>query len=218
MRQIADYIVSQDVDFVALQECDWATNRERAPFQNGVKFINELASGTGMFGVYGKTIKYSGGYYGIGVLSRYPIVKVERVYLPHAPQTEQRCMLVTELELPDERIVRFVSTHLEVSSSDLRLEQARFIDEYLKKDDIPTFLAGDMNSEPDSPEMQYFVQNGWRDLTNREFTFSVKKPYTKIDYIYYRGDTSLKVKDTVRDNCVKLSDHFPVIVKLDLKR
>ena len=31
MEQIADYISSQQPDIVALQECDWATNRTRAP-------------------------------------------------------------------------------------------------------------------------------------------------------------------------------------------
>ena len=41
MEQIAGYISSQLPDIVALQECDWATNRTRAPHQNGVKFVNE---------------------------------------------------------------------------------------------------------------------------------------------------------------------------------
>ena len=42
MEQIAGYISSQLPDIVALQECDWATNRTRAPHQNGVKFVNSL--------------------------------------------------------------------------------------------------------------------------------------------------------------------------------
>ena len=51
MEEIGSYIKSLDADIVALQECDWATYRERAPKQNGVKFINELARETGMFGI-----------------------------------------------------------------------------------------------------------------------------------------------------------------------
>ncbi|MBO5194139.1 MAG: endonuclease/exonuclease/phosphatase family protein, partial [Bacteroidales bacterium] len=43
MEDIGNYISSEAPDIVALQECDWATYRERAPHQNGVKFINELS-------------------------------------------------------------------------------------------------------------------------------------------------------------------------------
>ena len=114
MEQIADYISSQQPDIVALQECDWATNRTRAPHQNGVKFVNELAYHTGMFGIYGKSINYAGGYYGIGLLSRYPILRYERVLLPNDGKTEQRSMLIADIELPDGQVITFVNTHLEV--------------------------------------------------------------------------------------------------------
>ena len=75
MKQIGEYIASEAPDIVALQECDWDTHRTRAPHQNGVKFVNELAYHSGMFGLYGKSIDYAGGYYGIGILSRYPILR-----------------------------------------------------------------------------------------------------------------------------------------------
>ena len=81
MAEIGSYIKSVDADVVALQECDWDTHRERATHQNGVKFINELAHETGMFGIYGKTIDYRGGYYGIGLLSRYPIIQIGRAHV-----------------------------------------------------------------------------------------------------------------------------------------
>ena len=49
MKEIGQYIASETPDIVALQECDWATARKRAPHQNGVKFVNELAYWSGMF-------------------------------------------------------------------------------------------------------------------------------------------------------------------------
>ena len=79
MSDFAGFINSEKPDIVALQECDWATYRERAPKQHGVKFVNELAWRTGMFGLYGRSIDYKQGYYGIGILSRYPVVKSERI-------------------------------------------------------------------------------------------------------------------------------------------
>lgn len=212
MEQIGQFIASQNPDIVALQECDWATYRERAPHQNGVKFINVLAAESGMFGIYGKSIDYKGGYYGIGILSRYPIIKSERVLLPNDGKTEQRSMLVADIELPGGKMLTFVCTHLEVSSSELRVAQARFIDAWLEENgrDGMVFLAGDMNALPESEEMTY-LREGWTDLTDREFTFHTSNPSTKIDYIYGRPAGRLELLYTGLCTDTKLSDHFPVV-------
>lgn len=55
-----------------------------------------------------------------------------------------------------------ICTHLEVSSAELRLEQVKFIQKKVKSIKNPVFLAGDMNAEPDSPEMA-FLRKGWDD-------------------------------------------------------
>ena len=99
MEEIGRYIASEAPDIVAVQECDWNTHRENVPQQNGVHFTNVLANQTGMFGLYGKCIDYKGGYYGIGLLSRYPIVRSERVLLPNDGKTEQRSMLIADIDL-----------------------------------------------------------------------------------------------------------------------
>ena len=210
MEQIADYISSQQPDIVALQECDWATNRTRAPHQNGVKFVNELAYHTGMFGIYGKSINYAGGYYGIGLLSRYPILRYERVLLPNDGKTEQRSMLVADIELPDGQVITFVNTHLEVKTAQMRIEQVQFINEYLKDCPNQLFLAGDMNATPDTEEME-MLRQGWTDLTDRVYTYSTSKPQIKIDYVYAKPAENVELLGTAVKEDVMLSDHFPVI-------
>ena len=210
MEQIADYISSEHPDIVALQECDWATNRTRAPHQNGVMFVNELAYHTGMFGIYGKSINYAGGYYGIGILSRYPILRYERVLLPNDGKTEQRSMLIADIELPDGTVITFVNTHLEVKTSQMRIEQVRFIEKYLKGRKNQIFLAGDMNAIPDSEEMRMLRENGM-DLTNKVFTYHTSKPEIKIDYIYSKPSKNVELLGTEVQEDIKLSDHFPVI-------
>ena len=210
MEQIAGYIVSEQPDIVALQECDWATKRSRAPHQNGVKFVNELAYHTGMFGVYGKSINYAGGYYGIGLLSKYPILRYERVLLPNDGKTEQRSMLIADIELPGGKVITFVNTHLEVKTAQMRIEQVQFINEYLKDCPNQLFLAGDMNAIPDTEEMEMLRQS-WSDLTDRVFTYSTSKPQIKIDYIYTKPAEKVDLLSTGVKEDVKLSDHFPVI-------
>ena len=210
MQQIGEYIASENPDIVAVQECDWATKRERAVHQNGVKFVNELAYHTGMFGIYGKSINYAGGYYGIGLLSKYPILSYERVLLPNDGKTEQRTLLIADVELPNGKVITFVNTHLEVKTAEMRIEQVRFINEYLKDCPNQIFLAGDMNATPDSEEMA-LLRKDWKDLTDRVFTYHTSKPEIKIDYIYSRPSAGVELLNTnVREN-VKFSDHFPVI-------
>ncbi len=210
MKEIADYIVSEDADIIALQECDWATNRTRAPHQNGIKFINELAFYTDMFGIFGKSINFSGGYYGIGILSKFPILRYERVLLPNDGKTEQRSMLIADIELPGGVIITFVNTHLEVKTAKMRLEQILFIDNYLKDCPNQIFLAGDMNAIPSAKEMEILKEN-WKDLTNDVFTYHSSKPEIKIDYIYMKPSEKVELLHTDVCENIKLSDHFPVV-------
>lgn len=215
LEKICEYIASECPDIVALQECDWNTNRSRAPHQNGVKFVNELAWHTGMFGIYGKSIDYSGGYYGIGLLSKYPILKYERILLPNDGKTEQRSMLVADIELPGGKIVTFVNTHLEVKTQEMRIEQVKFIEEYLEDWPNQLFLAGDMNAIPDTKEMGMLREN-WKDLTNRVFTYHTSKPEIKIDYIYTKPGEKVDLIETAVREQVVLSDHFPVVTTIVL--
>lgn len=214
MSDFAGFINSEKPDIVALQECDWATYRERAPKQHGVKFVNELAWRTGMFGLYGRSIDYKQGYYGIGILSRYPVVKSERIRLPDyndkgGKKTEPRIMLLAEIELPSGRHVTFVCTHLEVSSSDVRVLQAEFINE--KMDDIsPALLAGDFNATPNSPAVAE-ISREWTNLTNGDFTIGSDKPVKKIDYIFGKSPDGMKVLSTKTFAGVRLSDHLPIV-------
>jgi endonuclease/exonuclease/phosphatase family metal-dependent hydrolase len=216
LEDMAAFISDEAPDLVALQECDWKTERARALRQNGKAFVNELAYHTGMFGLYGKAINYAGGYYGIGLLSRYPIIHSERILLPNPePRKEQRAMLVADIELPDGSVITFICTHLEVSTSEQRAAQVEFINQYASRLNNPVILAGDMNATPDTAEISEGFA-GWDDTTNRQLTYSTEKPEIKIDYIFtYPKGTMTGVATRVHTECM-LSDHFPVssIIKI----
>ena len=82
LEELGECIKNENPDVVMLQEVDVNTHRKRAPKQNGKHFISELGFYTKMFSVYGKSIPYEGGYYGLGLLSKYPFVSTERILLP----------------------------------------------------------------------------------------------------------------------------------------
>lgn len=210
LQEIGSYIKSQNPDIVALQECDWKTSRKLAPNQNGKAFINELAYYSQLFGLYGKSIDYAGGYYGIGLLSKYPIIKSERIFLPNPfPKQEQRVMLVAQIEMPDKSILTFISTHLDVSSEDTRKLQIDFINKKIKAIKTPVILAGDFNATPDEITVKEgFIK--WMDVTDNSLTFSTRTPEKKIDYILCYPENRFQLISTKTNSDCKLSDHFPV--------
>ena len=142
LEDLAYHIKSFKPDFVALEEVDVHTDRKRAPHQKGKDFIGELAYRTGMFGLYGKTIEYGGGYYGIGMLSKYPYIKTEKVLLPNPENKEQRALLEALIEMGDDTLT-FVTTHLEVNSESLRNMQAQFICDRFENAPYPVIIGGD---------------------------------------------------------------------------
>lgn len=218
LEEIADFVKGENPDIVALQECDWKTERDRAPKQNGKAFVNELAFHTGMFGLYGKAIDYKGGYYGVGILSKYPVLRSERIFLPNPnPKKEQRVLLVADIEMPDKSVLTFICTHLEVSTAEKRGIQIEFINNYAKDIGNPVILAGDMNAKPFDKEIQEGFAD-WQNMTNEEFTFSTVKPSIKIDYIYAYPKDKMEMISTQVHTDILLSDHFPVSSMIKIKQ
>lgn len=215
LEELAGFIKSQNPDVVALQEVDVKTNRPRALHQNGKDFITELGYRTGMLTAYAKTIPHEGGYYGIGILSRYPFVETRRIMLPYPKGSkEQRALLLANLELPDGKLFTFVSTHLDYPSSEVRQAQVKALNETLKSNLYPVIVAGDFNGAPDSPEISQGML-AWKQVSSPDFTIPATAPRAKIDYIFCFPGISWKVI-TANTPRVTLSDHLPVSAELEL--
>ena len=217
LEQIGLFIKQYQPDFVALQEVDQNTHRANCPHQNNRDFINELAYYSGMEGLFGPTIKFSGGHYGIGLLTRHQFVEMRNIKLPHpVPSKEQRGLLQGSFILPDGDTIMFACTHFEAFDSISRAAQAQFVLGHFADSKYPVILAGDLNASPDDPVIGLLTSQ-WLDCTADDFTFSVKNPKEKIDYILARPIGSWRtIKSQVIP--VKLSDHYPVIATLVISR
>ena len=146
LEELGECIKNENPDVVMLQEVDVNTHRKRAPKQNGKHFISELGFYTKMFSVYGKSIPYEGGYYGLGLLSKYPFVSTERILLPMVEAgREQRSLLTGKIELDNGQIITIASTHLDLKAP-IRLVQVKYINEVLGKVNNPILLGGDFNA------------------------------------------------------------------------
>lgn len=216
LKEIADFVIACEPDFVALQELDCMTKRERAPHQHDKNFIAELGYYTKMFPLYGKTISYAGGFYGIGMLTRFPYISVQKVMLPKQEvQHEARALLMAEVELSCGDTIIVASTHLDYTSSASRDRQLEVITKILKEKRFPVILGGDFNATPDSKEIKTYFED-WQPLSDDlMLTSPTRKPKNKIDYLWGYPKKCWKLISSKVES-ISLSDHLPIFSEIEL--
>ena len=204
-QRIADVITQTAPDVVALQELDSVTNRSK-----GVDVLTHLAALTAMYPVYGASIPYDGGKYGIGVLSKEKPLSWKRIPLPG--REEARSLLIVEFK---DYIIG--CTHFSLNSED-RQASVAIIDQAVKDFNKPVFLAGDINATPDSPVLEAFREN-WIILSDTaKFTIPSDNPNRTIDYLmgYTPKGYTYSVWQTRVLNTLA-SDHLPLFADVRLK-
>jgi endonuclease/exonuclease/phosphatase family metal-dependent hydrolase/Icc-related predicted phosphoesterase len=210
-QRVADVILSEAPDIVTIQEIDSVTGRSM-----GVDVMKELADRTWMHHVYGASIVYDGGKYGLGILSKERPLTHTSFVLPG--REEQRQLLVVEYE-------KFIvgCTHLSLVEEDRELSIDIIRNEAAKLNK-PFFLTGDFNAKPESDFIKE-LQKDFSLLNNvKNFTFPADEPKECIDYIAYydKGEKGYEKRPfTVLSNKALeekvASDHRPVIVRIRFK-
>ncbi len=210
---IANVIKTTDPDLVALQEVDFKTNRARK-----LDLVTELGWRTKMAPIFGRAMKFDGGEYGEGILSKYSFVSSRNVGLPHAPGNEPRAALEIITVLPSGDTIAFVGTHLEHQDLKDRISQANKINEVFPINTYPTILAGDLNAVPGSAPIN-ILEKIWTpsyDVENPAPTYPSKDPRIKIDYVMFYPKKRWNVIETkvIEDSIA--SDHCAYLVTLEL--
>ena len=153
LERIAALIREVDPDLVTLQEVDSVTSRT-----NAIDQAAELGRLTGLKPVFGRFMSYQGGAYGMALLSRWEISESANYRLPDG--AEPRTALSAVVTSPKTgRRLRFVGIHF-YRTAEERLAQAVTLERLLSESAIPTILAGDFNSTPDS-EVIIHLANSW---------------------------------------------------------
>jgi endonuclease/exonuclease/phosphatase family metal-dependent hydrolase len=202
-QRVADIITRINPDLVALQELDSATVRSK-----GAVVLNELADRTDMYSVYGPSIDFQGGKYGIGILSKKKPLSSKFISLPGTE--EQRGLLIIEF---DEYII--CCTHFSLTEKD-RIESVKIINGLFVSSAKPVFLAGDINAVPES-EVVKNIETRWQMLNDpRSPTIPSTNPTKCIDFIFALKNTGHKIKtlQSVVEKEPLASDHLPVWVRL----
>jgi endonuclease/exonuclease/phosphatase family metal-dependent hydrolase len=204
-KRVADVIKQTGANIVALQELDSAAQRSM-----GVVVLDTLAKLTGMNQVYGASISFQGGKYGIGILAEDEPVRWKRIPLPG--REEQRSLLVVEFSK-----YILACTHFSLNADD-RLTSAEIINETLNEKNKPVFLAGDFNAIPASPVIEKLSEKWIIFNDTSVYTAPSDNPRYCIDYIMGLHSEKYRMK-AIKAVVGKdlASDHLPVWIHLKIE-
>jgi endonuclease/exonuclease/phosphatase family metal-dependent hydrolase len=219
LKLVAEVINQYRPDFVALQELDSMTTRSATIHEGTPKdLMKELAEMTGMYGFFGKSINYSNGAYGNGILSRFP-AKSYKYSLPNPQEWEGRTLLTINYTFPNGKQIIFAGTHLCSHYDTNRFEQAEAICDIFRDVKQPMILGGDFNFKPDSEPYKVIMRcfNDAEEMKgDPKNTISYENPRSRIDYIFVSGNYTWRIKD-FEIIYTSASDHMPVLVTLELQ-
>jgi endonuclease/exonuclease/phosphatase family metal-dependent hydrolase len=119
VERVAAVVRESGADVALLQEVDRNTERS-----GRVDQVAELARRTGLHAVFGRSLDFQGGYYGIAILARWPAVADSTVHLPVTPAQarsggsyEPRVLLHATVVAGGDTI-HVLNTHLDASRAD----------------------------------------------------------------------------------------------------
>ncbi len=196
---------------------------------------------------YGVSLDFGGGRFGNAILSRWPIDDHTTALLPYEPSRGdvQRILLHARSHRLD-----LFCTHLtsypgagQLREAEVR-EIVRLIEERADRaGQLPTILAGDLNADPDSPEIRHLcerelgghgtpLQDSWKvaDNDGPGWTYDRRNPFAtdahrldrRIDYVFVglprrEGAGRIQSARLVCDRALTgtfASDHFGLLVHL----
>ena len=207
VQRIANVIINEMPDVVAIQEIDSMTTRS-----NQTYVLGEIAERTQMYANYAPAISYQGGKYGIGILSKEKPLSIKTYPLPG--REEERMLMVAEFE-----DYFFACTHLSLTEED-RLASLDIFKRSAETSNKPFFLAGDLNDTPDSKFIQG-LQKDFQVLTStKASTYPSTEPKETIDYIaaWKPTNTSFAALSSQVVEEPLASDHRPISVNLRMAK
>lgn len=217
VNAIANVIKQEKADLIALQEVDVHTNRSGISLHEA----DEIARLTGMKVFFAKAINYDGGEYGVAILSKFPMEKMNNIPLPTDDHTkgEHRTLATAIIILPNKKKIVFACTHLDAQHDDLNRQlQIRKILEVVKQQNLPLIIAGDLNAVPESDVIKQFDSYLTRTcITDCSYTIPEMNPDRTIDYIGFSPAEKFTVvmHSVVAESYA--SDHRPVKAILRLR-
>ena len=213
---IANDILDQNLDIVGIQEVD--RNADRSQFIDMMKLLSEH---TGYkYYCFFKALDMSvfeghSGDYGIGILSKYPILNTEKTYINNGDMSiglESRVLGFAEINV-DGITINFFTTHFTIKNDTDRVTEFEIVSEKTKGLNR-VILTGDFNTK----SLTEFDA-----ITHLEKVNTLKTPFESfpfdhrfIDNIIFSPEFEL-VENSVGMRINQHSDHYMLYASLKLK-
>jgi endonuclease/exonuclease/phosphatase family metal-dependent hydrolase len=203
-ERIARVLTEIDPDVIALQEVQTGTT--------GRRLLHEFAEMLGAEPITGMTMMREDSEYGNALLSRFPVLEVERVDLSVGPH-EPRGALDVLLEVAG-RPLRVLATHLGLWPYERRRQVRRLLGQLERHREVPTVLMGDLNE-------WYLWGRPLRWMHGRfprapaPATFPARRPFLALDRIWVEPRLLLGRLSVHATPIARIaSDHLPLVAIL----
>ena len=207
--EVGELLADLDADLIALNEID------RGWFITGSPdLLSTYQLATGLTAVFAPATDE---VWGNALLTRLPVLEVQRTRLPRGRDALRRSVLTVVVELPDGSPLGVVVTHLSHvdRQGDTRLPQAQAVAAIvarLRERGIPTVVAGDLNARPGDPELEVLEGLGLVGaLPTGRLTYPDAEPRVQIDHVLAPPSVEVARANTLATG---LSDHRFVVVDL----
>ena len=196
---------AMEADVFALQEVDVRTRRG--------DFVDQpegLAAALGFQYVFAASIKWDEGHYGLAVVSRWPLVNVQRHRLEGTPEAEPRIVLEATV-CAGGRPLRMFNLHADRRTASRALGLAHL--KRIVEGDIGSgiMVIGDLNEYSDAPGVSSLIASGLIDL-------SASSPSTtgagRVDYLLV-DERLARVSSPARVWPTDKSDHHALLTDLE---
>lgn len=209
LRATEHAVANLQVDILALQEVDHRASRTYRQNQTG-----RLAKAANLQPIFMPVKRMAGGWYGISLLTKGPLLAYQMMQLPVTRGREQRGAILFSYQLGDQ-VISGAATHLQAVKPSERhrpeaASQLKVLLSELMKWPGPHLILGDFNLRPEAaiPILDAF---GFTHSPS-EPTFPSTKPTIKIDWIATKGlDVSSGEVGTTM-----ASDHRPLTARVSL--
>ena len=211
-HRIGLFLASQNIDIALIQEMD-TRPAERKTEQD----INDLCAGHFTDLVESAAIQESNGWYGNGILSRFPVLSKKTLDVSQQgvqPRNIQEVVLDTDIGP-----LRIINTHKGLKKNERR-KQFALLDEYLREklqvSTIPIIVGGDFN------EWQFFTQAFKRInevLTQQTVsaTFPTAFPLFRLDRMWTTfSPANVKTSVLKTPETRWYSDHYPILLEVNI--
>ena len=205
LPQCAKVIRAVNPDWVAIQEID-----RRSARAGHVDQTAELARLCGMHGTFVKKTPERDGDYGLAILSKEKPLAVSKILMPGSVHT--RCVEILEF-----RDYFVACTHFPLKDQLCEIA-AEIVRLNLADRGKPVFLAGDLNSRPETKAIAT-LKKGFTILSDvTENTFPADAPRCCIDYIMVDAKHADMVEVVSRKTIAapEATDHCALVVKANV--